>query len=297
MIIAQADTFPLADGTTVSGDIVTFDDFGAKFRSTDGNYTDRIPWAKFSQEGLKQLANNPKIQPLVEPFIEIPMSERPHREEVKVQEAIRLTRPAPQSFFGALFSSSVGLFAMVLIYGGNIYAGFEIAVFRARPKALVMGVAAVLPIIGPIIFLCLPMQVHVISAEEQAELEAQAAAHAATFAVPGQPVAGDEVSITGETAGTQPGKSAGQVFKRGQFTFNRRFIETKFAGFLGVTQPGAKSDQTLLVTISSGQFAVERITSISASEVHLEIIQGDALQQIAVPFAEIQEMQLQPRTA
>ena len=297
MLIALADTFPLADGTTVSGDIVTFDDFGVKFRSTDGNYTDRMPWAKFSQEGLKQLANNPKIQPLVEQFIEIPMSEWPHKAEVKVQEATRLARPAPESFFGALFSSSVGLFALVLIYGGNIYAGFEIAVFRARPKALVMGVAAVLPIIGPIIFLCLPMQVHTVSEEEQAAVEAQAVADSATFAVPGQPVGGDDVSITGEAVGIQPSQPAGQIFKRGQFTFNRRFIETKFAGYFGAAQPGVKKDHQLLVTISSGQFMVERITSISASEVHLELIQGGALQQITVPFSEIQEMQLQPRTA
>ena len=48
-----------------------------------------------------------------------------------------------------------------MIYGANIYAGFEIAVFRARPKALVMGVAAVLPIVGPIIFLSLPTQIEV----------------------------------------------------------------------------------------------------------------------------------------
>ena len=113
----------MADGTTVSGDIVTFDDFGVKFRTPEGNYTDRLPWAKFSQEALKKLAENQKIQPLVEPFIEIPMSERPKKPEVKIQEVKRLALPPPQGLFGALVSSSVGLFALLLIYAANIYSG------------------------------------------------------------------------------------------------------------------------------------------------------------------------------
>ncbi len=59
-LVAHADTYSLTDGTSVSGDIVTFDDFGVKLRTPDGNYSDRVPWSKFSQEGLKQLANNPR---------------------------------------------------------------------------------------------------------------------------------------------------------------------------------------------------------------------------------------------
>ncbi|MEJ0088886.1 MAG: hypothetical protein WDM80_03915 [Limisphaerales bacterium] len=297
IIIARADTFPLADGTSVGGDIVSFDDFGIKFRSADGTYSDRIPWAKFSQEGLKQLSDNPKIKPLVEPFVEIPLSERPKKHEVKVQEVSRLVRPAPQSFFGALFSSSVGLFALVLIYAGNVYSGYEIAVFRARPKALVMGVAAVLPIIGPIIFLCMPMQAQTVSVEEQAAAEAVAAAEAATFNVPGQPAAEDGVQVTAESMAAQPNKPAGQVFQRGQFTFNRRFIETKFAGFFGAVRHGAEKDQVLIVKAGTGQFIAERITRISSADMHLEVVQDGAHQEIMVPFAQILEMQIQPKTA
>src|SRR5277367_3067125 len=105
--MARADSFSLVDGSSVAGDIVTFDDFGVKFRTPDGSYTDRVPWAKFSQDSLRQLANNPKIQPLVEPFIETPLSERPAKPEVKVHDVTRLERPPAQSFFGALFGSSI----------------------------------------------------------------------------------------------------------------------------------------------------------------------------------------------
>jgi hypothetical protein len=291
--MVHADSFSLVDGSSVAGDIVTFDDFGVKFRTPDGNYTDRVPWAKFSQDSLKQLANNPKIQPLVEPFIEIPLSERPQKPEVKIHDVIRLERPPAQSFFGALLSSSVGLFAVFLIYAANVYSGYEIAVFRARPKALVMGVAAVLPIIGPVIFLSLPTQIVPVSAEELT----QAAADPATFAVPGQPVDVSGVQIAGEAAAAGPDKLAVQVFQRGQFTFNRRFFETKFSGYFGVVRHGAEKDQTLLVKTGGGQFVVERITRISANDVHLEVVQGGALSEVMLPFAQIQEIQLQPKTA
>lgn len=296
--LARADAFNLVDGSSVSGDIVTFDDYGVKLRTSDGTYTDRVPWAKFSQDSLKLLASNPRIQPLVEPFIEPPASARPQRPEVEVKkdkDMKCLALPPKQSFFGALLSSSVGLFSMVLIYAANIYSGFEIAVFRARPKALVMGVAAVLPIIGPIIFLSLPTQIQPVSAEELAQAEADPA----TFAMPGQPVVdADGVQIAGETAAVaDPGKPAVQVFQRGQFTFNRRFFETKFSGYFGVVRHGAEKNQTLLVKTGGGQFVVERITRISANDVHLEVAQGGVLQEVMLPFAQIQEIQLQSKTA
>jgi hypothetical protein len=293
-LAAWADSYSLADGTSVTGDIVTFDDFGVKLRTPDGNYSDRMPWAKFSQDGLKQLATNPKIQPLVEPFIEIPLSERPRKPEVKIQAVTRLERPAPQSLFGALFSSSVGLFALALIYAANIYSGFEVAVFRARPKALVMGVAAVLPIIGPLIFLALPMQVEPVPESELAQAEADAA----TFAVPGQPAGTETVSVAdGAPPVPAADRPSGQIFQRGQFTFNRRFFETKFSGYFGVVRHGADKDQTLLVKTGGGQFVVERITRISSSDVHLEVMQGGTRQEVMLPFAQIQEIQLQPKTA
>ena len=63
LLIPPAPTlFRLADGTSLTGDIVSFDDIGVKFRLADGTYSERVSWTKFSQDGLKQLANNPKNQ-------------------------------------------------------------------------------------------------------------------------------------------------------------------------------------------------------------------------------------------
>lgn len=291
-IAARADTFSLADGTSLTGDIVSFDDFGAKFRVADGSYSDRISWTRFSQDGLKQLSANPKIKPLVEPFMDLPASERLHKPEPKIGDVKGLEKIlSHQSLLGALFSSSVGLFALMLIYAANIYAGFEIAVVRARPKVLVMGVAAVLPILGPIIFLSMPTKI------EAAAVEPQTEGDPATFAVPGQAPLPDEIQVADASRPPSAAQAAGQIFQRGQFTFNRRFFETKFSGYFGVVRHGAEKNMALLVKTSSGQFIVERITRISSSDVHLEVVQGGAHREIMLPFAQILEIQLQPKAA
>ena len=180
----HAATFSLADGTTLTGDIVQFNDVGVIFRTADDKYTERMPWTKFSQDGLKQLsAANPKIEPLVEPFVEIPASERPHRPEIKIHDVTRLDLPPKQSLIGALFSSSVGLVALLLIYAANIYAGFEAAIFRMRPIGLGMGVAAVLPVLGPVIILSLPTVVQTEAAPAESVIESEEQ----KFSVPGMP--------------------------------------------------------------------------------------------------------------
>ena len=289
LLAARADTFPLADGTELTGDIISFTDAGVIFRLADNKYSDRVAWTKFSQDGLKQLSNNPKIKPLVEPFIEIPLSERPQKPEVKIGAVTRLDVPPKQSLFGALFSSSVGLFALVLIYAANIYSGYEIAVVRARSKGLVMGVAAVLPILGPIIFLTMPMRVEAAPAEAEVEIDPT------TFAMPGQPapVEGD-VHIA---AASWQKPDAGQVFQRGKFTFNRRFIETKFAGFFGATRSPADENTQFIVQTAGGQFLVERIMRIAASDMHVEVAAGETRQEVMIPLADIQEIQLKPKAA
>ena len=152
--VTRADTFQLTDGTSVSGDIVLFNEAGITLRTTGGSYTNLV-WPKLSQDSLKQLAQNPKIKPLAEAFIETPPA-RPRNTEIQIQEVSRLRLPPKESLFAALLSSSVGFVALLLIYAANVYAGYEIAIVRARPIGLVMVVSSVLPVLGPIIFLCLP---------------------------------------------------------------------------------------------------------------------------------------------
>ena len=299
-IAVGADTFPLTDGTSVTGDVISYDDHGVVFRLNVDKYSPRVPWTKFSQDALKQLEKNPKIRPLAEPFIETaPAEERTKKAEVKVHDVSRLELPPKQSLFGALFSSSVGLVVLMLIYAANIFAGYEIAVVRSRPIALVMGVAVVLPILGPIIFLAMPVRVE---APEPVATPPEAAPH--TFTVPGapQPVTAGihivEASWQGQSsAAPAAGPGAPQIFQRGQFTFNRRFFETKFSGFFAMIR--RESEKNLMLTVKTGRalFVVERITRIATNEMHVEVAQGAAKQEIVVPFAEIVEVQLKPKGA
>ncbi len=315
LMATAADTFQLADGTTITGDIVSFTDKGIILRQGEDKYIPRMPWLKFSQAGLKQLAQNPKIEPLVEPFIEAPPATHPQVTSVNVREVQRLDRPAVTSLFGAIFSTSFGFIALLLIYAANLFAGYQIALFRSKPIGMVVGVSALLPVIGPIIFLSMipPRQTEEAMAAEGAPAE-QVAGEAAPgghvppagagqkYAMPGtQSQAADGIHVTASSWQASPAaeKEAPkpQVFQRGMFMFNRRFFETKFSGFLPVVRVGSDKDKLMTVKTLKEQMHVERITRIAANDVHFEIIRGGARTEVMVPFAEIQEIQISHKEA
>jgi len=82
------------------------------------------------------------------------------------------------------------------------------------------------------------------------------------------------------------------VYSRGKFTFNKRFIETRFAAFIG----GAGGEQakkfSMEVRTMKEQLAVEHIAQIGATEIIFETPRG----QVTVPMADIQEIKLNPKT-
>ena len=107
--LSQAFTFEYADGKKVEGEIVQGKADALKIRVGDNTYED-IPWEKLSQATLKQLAADPKLklEPFVQPFIEIPEDERIKKTEVELKPVPRLEKPAKGSLLGAMFGSSVG---------------------------------------------------------------------------------------------------------------------------------------------------------------------------------------------
>ena len=175
---AFGDTFHLNDGRTVTGDVLasSADDIGVKIRVDEGKY-EPVPWASFSQEDIKKFAQdkNKKMAALAEPFIEVTREEKIKKSEVPPKEVPRLDRPPAHTLLGAMAGSPIGLLALLLIYAANIYAGFEVAVFRAQPVALVCGVSAVLPVIGPVIFLSMPTRAATAEPEAVAAETAEAA--------------------------------------------------------------------------------------------------------------------------
>ena len=293
----RADTFQLTDGQSLTGDIISFNESGMVLLLGDGKYSERIPWGKLSQDDLKALKAKPRLAPLVDPFIEIPLKVRVKKTEVVIKPVERLERPAAGSFFGALVSSSVGLVSLLLIYLANLYAAYEISMVRAYPPALVCGIAAVAPFIGPIVFLCLPTRI--VSAEEWKPGQPRVTAPAVA-----QPAEAAAATADGATAYPPPESAAAasvlpqtQVFQRGKFTFNRRFIETKFGGLFGMVRRDPEKDMVMVFKTARGEYVASRITRIAPNDMHVEIRKGAATQEVPISFLDIQEIQLKHKDA
>jgi hypothetical protein len=287
--VFAAETLSLADGTSFSGDIVKFDDYDAMIHTTTDSYTN-ITWPQFSQDTLKQLAANPKYRSLAEPFILPTATERPPKPEIKTKYEQTVRLPEHPSILGGLFQSSLGLFILLVIYGANFYAAYEVAVVRGKPVPLVVGLSAVLPIIGPIIFLAQPIQSAPV--EETAPEEAAPGAPGAPAPGGGPAAAHDEIQIV-SASWQQPQeekKPQPQVFSRGKFTLNKRFIETKFAGFIGEPKGDALKFSMEIKTLKA-TIPVECIKQVGAAEAILETPTG----QVTVPFADILEFKLTPK--
>jgi hypothetical protein len=306
--VVRADTFKLEDGQTVSGDIVSCNESGLIVRLPDGKYSDRISWTKFSQADLKRLAQNPKVAPLVEPFLEVPLDQKPKPRPPVVKTPDRLAHPEVNSVFGALFASNVGIVLFLILYGANIYAAYEVAIFRAQPRALVCGLAAI-PLLGllvPVVFLAMPTRREPAPVEE---MPPETPAAAAGFAAPESPAPEAAAAAAAEAAPgglrlsqAQGDRSTGtlpttQVFQRGAYTFNRRFFETKFPAFFGVIRRDADKDMVLVVKSARGQYSAQRISRIAANDVHFQIQKGSASEEVMIPFGEIQEIQLKHKDA
>ena len=127
-----------------------------------------------------------------------------------------------------MFRSPLGLLLFVLLYGANIYAAYEIAFFRYRKPAAACVVAAVLPIIGPLIFLFMPPPAMTAAAEHHAAEEVAAPVEEA---VPQEQHYAPAQEATHAEAAA-PALPQPIIYKRGEVIFNRRFIETKLPGFL-----------------------------------------------------------------
>lgn len=327
--IARADDFKLNDGSSISGDVVSGDESGLRFRLPDETYSKPVPWTNFSQEDLKKLAEDPKYQrfklgQFASIYIEETQEEKRQKTDVgQIKEPPRLKRPDTSSFFGSMVSSQVGFFVLVVLYAAGIYAAYEVALFRRRPKGLVCGLAAIpgFGLLSPIIFISLPEQRLTTGEETYEAVAAPTAAPASpTFTVPGMPSpstppaaagqAGEHVEHTSEheeaaepdthglrlaqapAAPSKPALPQPQIFQRGAFMFNRRFFETKFPNFFGVVRPEADKNMILFFKAARGEYVVERISRISTNDLHAQVRTAHATEEVMIPFTEIKEVHL-----
>lgn len=272
-------TLKLVDGSTIVGRPVAFQDQFIKVALEGGEnpvYTN-VFWARLTQETLQQLSANPQAKPFANIFLDPPVEQK-----AVVDKKIKLVMPPrldrPQA--GSLFSSPVMLVLLLLIYAANIYAGFEIAIFRQWPPFLVAALSAVLPFVGPVIFLAMPTK----RPRTEAAYEAAPPVEEASVAV------AEEVPVAVEAAPLHPATPQPVVYPRGQFTFNRRFFETKFAGFLKMVPGENERDKVIHIKSARGEYTGQRLSKIEANELYLQIRKGSVSEEVMIPFTEIFEV-------
>lgn len=287
-----AKDFKLIDGSTIIGEASDGNDYGVVFRLSTGGFSKRISYSKFTQEALKLLAEDDKLKPLAEPFIEVPPEPKPKPKPIVLREVARVDRPVGRTSFFSSFTAPMGLAVLALLYIANLVAGYEIAIYRNRPVAVVCGLSAFLPLLGPLIFLVSP------------SLEEEAAGEAVAPPAPEEAATGDSSSgslgkgmvpgggtaLKVASAGKGPSsKAETRVFNRGEVEFNRRFIETTFQGFFRVVPNEAERDLVLVIKTAKHEFVGRRITRISANEFFLQLL-GGAGKEVSISFGELAQI-------
>ncbi len=300
-----AEEFKLANGNILRGELASADEDGLVVKLDVGGFSKREPWINFSQETLKELAKHPKVAALVEPFIELEPEQikaRERQKEIVVKPVpSRMERPPTKPSLIAAFATPLGLTILAVLVLANLLASYEIAVFRQQPVALVCGLSILLPGLAPLIFLFLPTHVEHGHAEEATD-EALAAETVGAPAKTSSAFAGQGHVPQGglalasipkqESGGTQP-----QMYARGEFTFNRRFFETKFPGFFRVVPSEAERDLVIVVKAVRGEYVAKRISRISSNEMHVQLQSGNASAEVMIPFVEIQSVQIRHKDA
>ncbi len=302
---AVAATYQTSDGRTLAGEPVGFSNRGLVMKLPDGSYSPATPWSQLSQATLKELRDNPKAARFVEPHIQLTEEERERLSGLVLADVKRIDRPTGNTgIIGMLFSSGLGWLLVLLIYFGNLFSAYEIALYRAYSPQVVCGIAAVLPWIGPATLLAIPREKLV------GVMGGKPAATAA-------PVVEEELSEDGEDAPLNaaaeptvlpPGESFEEMpvpdevkpallpdtvtYSRGVVTFNRRFFESKLAQFTKIVPPGEVQDFVLLFKTSRGNHLTNYISKLDQAELQIRVAKGHASEDVKIPYLEIYEIQM-----
>jgi hypothetical protein len=313
-LTAAAGSYTLTDGTKLAGDPVSENENGVVLQTADGTDLERIPYDKFTQESVRALlagAKTAREKAFIDPFIEELPQERAQRKEIVVKPIETPPRPTTHLGLMALFASPVGLTILLVLYGANLFAAYEVALYRRQPLPTVCGLAAVpfFGVLSPIIFLARPGRQDSAEGEEEPQIRFRATPPpAAEEAVPSGEAAGatqesQPIAALRRTAAVrQPAPPAAQetapalpepiVFRRGEFSFNRRFFETKLAGFFRLVPGEAERDMVIFIKSGRGDFTGRRITRITPSEFYLQIFHDNATADEMIPFVDVLEVQI-----
>jgi hypothetical protein len=292
--------YRLSNGDVLKGEAASFNDDGLVVRLDIGGFSPRIPWGKFTQETLTALMQNPEAKEFVEPYLDVPLEvkekAKEKKKEIKVKEPPRVPLVEGKTGFFASMANPLGLTLLGILYLANLYAALEIARFRSRPIPLVVGISAIAPILGPILFVSLPPG-NAVAAAPAETAEAPPAATESVNPMQGALPAGMQGGGLGLAGGGHGAKTAGnpnynQVYTRSNSTFDRKFFESKFTGFFRVVPMDPEKDLVIVVKTAKQELIGTRISRISAAEIHFQLQRGT---EASVPFGEITEVSVRPK--
>jgi hypothetical protein len=75
----------------------------------------------------------------------------------------------------------------------------------------------------------------------------------------------------------RPGDELPRTFRKGEFTFNRRFFETQFEQFMPSASPEAAAGVVMDVTTPAGHLVANKINRMNATEVIVQVVGGEEL--------------------
>jgi len=318
-ITASAGTYTLTDGTKINGDPISMNDNGVVFQTADGTDLNRIIWDKFTQESIRALlagAKTVREKALIEPLVEELPQEKAQRKEIIVKPIQTPFRPTTHLGIMAIFASPVGRVILLVLYMANLFAAYEVAIYRNQPLPTVCGLAAIpfFGVLSPIIFVAMPTRTGLVGRpEEEPQTRFRTTAPPSDAAAPPVEVAAPppaEEAVAGSVPSpsfahaeavamqqpvTPPAASALPepiVFRRGDFSFNRRFFETKLAGFFRLVPGEAERDMVVCIKSGRGDFTGRRITRITPTELYLQVFHDNATADEMIPFIEVLEVQV-----
>ncbi len=293
-IAIHGEEIRLTNGDILKGLPASYGEEGLIVKLDIGVFSPRVHWIKVSQESLKELAKNPKIAPFADPFIEIPMdysAMKKKPKEIQIKPVPKVERIVEKRSFLASMTTTAGLAMLGFLFIGNLFAAYEIAVYRGRSVALVCGVSVLLPVVGPILFLATPAA-HTVTASSVDEGLAGAHEPVNPMAATGAKSSGLSVAALDKAGGG--GDTSTKVYKKGDTTFNRRWFEVTLSGYFRVVPSEAEKNMVLVIRAGRNEYVAKRITRISMTDIHFQLINAG---EVPVPFDEIYEVQVRHKDA
>ena len=243
-----------------------------------------------NDETLESLKDHPKAKKFVEPLIMPP----PEEGALKQAKAAIKLNPSQMPLFPTdvkrgwltALTSPPGLVFLALLYLANLYTAFEIAKFKWRPATLVCGLSAVLPVIGPIVFLVLP-RYYAPEVEDATKMHSAEMHLAVTESSGPSLVKQMGIARTGANVHVDDTVGGPRSFTKADYTFNRRFLEGQLGAFLKPELTGPDAGLVLDVVHARGTTLCQRIARLTMSDVVFLDASG---KEVPVEYADLKEI-------